>query len=62
MIENEVIVNLEKVEFIDPYGMIGLLEFGWYLRKQLGIAPILNLPQSANVLKYLERMDFFKNA
>ncbi len=62
MIGNEVIINLEKIEFIDPYGMIGLLEFGWYLRKKLGIAPILNFPESVNVLKYLERMDFFKNA
>lgn len=61
-IKDEVSLNLAKVEFIDPYGMIGLLEFGWYLQKKIGTTPILILPQSEDVLKYLERMDFFKNA
>ena len=60
-IKDEVSINLAKGEFIDTYGMIGLLELGWYLRKNLGIIPILILPQSEDVLKYLERMDFFKN-
>lgn len=61
-IQDEFTINLESVKFIDPYGMIGLLEFGWHLRKRSGITPILSLPQSGDVLKYLERMDFFKNA
>lgn len=61
-IKNEITINIGKVGFIDPYGMIGLLELGWYLRRELGIIPILTLSQSEDVLKYLERMDFLKNA
>lgn len=42
--------------------MIGLLELGWHLRRELGIIPILTLSQSEDVLRYLERMDFLKDA
>jgi anti-sigma regulatory factor (Ser/Thr protein kinase) len=52
-------IDLRGVTFIDPYGMVGILEFGYYL-KSLGKEVILRLPRSEDVPKYLERMDFFR--
>ncbi|MBI5057742.1 MAG: sensor histidine kinase [Nitrospirae bacterium] len=54
-------IDLRGVTFIDPYGMVGLLEAG---RNFLfnGNRKSLLLPESEVVLKYLERMDFFKFA
>jgi anti-sigma regulatory factor (Ser/Thr protein kinase) len=49
------------VAFIDPYGMVGLLEIG-ELSKSKGTQQTLYLPESEEVIKYLERMDFFKFA
>jgi anti-sigma regulatory factor (Ser/Thr protein kinase) len=54
-------IDLQEVAFIDPYGMVGLLEIG-ELAKSEGIQKTLFLPKSEEVLKYLERMDFFKFA
>ncbi|OHB34264.1 MAG: hypothetical protein A2Y09_02665 [Planctomycetes bacterium GWA2_39_15] len=54
-------INLHGVTFIDPYGMIGLLEIGELLKSK-GIQKTLYLPESEEVLKYLERMDFFRFA
>ncbi len=54
-------IDLRETTFIDPYGMVGLLEIG-ELFKLDGIKKILYLPESEEVLKYLERMDFFKFA
>src|SRR3989339_1659007 len=54
-------IDLHGVTFIDPYGMIGLLEIGELLKSQ-GVQKILYLPESEEVLKYLERMDFFRFA
>ncbi len=54
-------IDLTNAAFIDPYGMVGLLEMG-ELFKSKGIRKILHLPQSEDVLKYLERMDFFRFA
>jgi anti-anti-sigma regulatory factor len=51
-------IDLSDLEFVDPYGMIGLLELARHLiRKDL--PPILIVPRSEDVLRYLERMDFF---
>lgn len=55
------IIDLKAVTFIDPYGMIGFLEIGEFLKKE-GIKKSFILPDSEEVLKYLERMDFFKFA
>ncbi|MFH1626464.1 MAG: ATP-binding protein [Pseudomonadota bacterium] len=55
------IVDMEDIEFIDPYGMVGIIEFGCFL-KTIEIDPLLNLPKSEAVLKYLERMDFLRFA
>jgi len=53
------IIDLRGVTFIDPYGMVGLLKVGELLRLE-GIQKTLFLPKSEEVIKYLERMDFFK--
>ncbi len=55
------VIDLREVTFIDPYGMVGLLEAGRYLTS-LNKKDTLLLPESGDVLKYLERMDFFKFA
>ena len=54
-------IDLSEVSFIDPYGMVGLLEIGELLKID-GIRKTILLPQSEDVLKYLERMDFFRFA
>ncbi len=54
-------IDLQDVTFIDPYGMVGLLEVGVLLRSK-GVQKTMYLPGSEEVLKYLERMDFFKFA
>jgi len=54
-------IDLRDVTFIDPYGMVGLLEVGELLRADEVQKTIL-LPQSEEVLRYLERMDFFEFA
>jgi anti-sigma regulatory factor (Ser/Thr protein kinase) len=53
------IIDLRDVAFIDPYGMVGLLEIGELSRSGEMQKPLF-LPESEEVLKYLERMDFFK--
>src|SRR3989338_4846650 len=55
------VIDLTNAAFIDPYGMVGLLEMGEFFKSK-GIRKILQLPQSEDVLKYLERMDFFRFA
>jgi anti-anti-sigma regulatory factor len=52
-------IDLGDVTFIDPYGMVGVLELGYYLKSR-GKEVILRLPRSEEVPKYLERMDFFR--
>ncbi|HHT9124141.1 MAG TPA: hypothetical protein ACFYEF_14855, partial [Candidatus Wunengus sp. YC63] len=54
-------IDLHGVTFIDPYGMVGLLEIGELLKSE-GVQKTLYLPESEEVLKYLERMDFFRFA
>jgi anti-sigma regulatory factor (Ser/Thr protein kinase) len=54
-------IDLREIHFIDPYGMVGLLEAGKYFHSARSKRALL-LPNSEDVLKYLERMDFFKYA
>ncbi len=54
-------IDLKEAAFVDPYGMVGILEMGELLKSE-GIKKTLFLPESEDVLKYLERMDFFKFA
>ena len=55
------VMDLSEVTFIDPYGMVGVLEAGRYLVSGNNRRTLL-LPESQDVLKYLERMDFFRFA
>lgn len=55
------VIDIRTAAFIDPYGMIGLLELG-ELFKSVHIQKTVCLPDSEEVLKYLERMDFFRLA
>jgi anti-sigma regulatory factor (Ser/Thr protein kinase) len=54
-------MDLRETAFIDPYGMVGLLEVGEFFKAE-GIQKTILLPESEEVLKYFERMDFFKFA
>ena len=55
------IIDLKEITFIDPYGMVGLLELGEISLSQ-GVQKKLILPTTEDVLKDLERMDFFQFA
>jgi anti-anti-sigma regulatory factor len=56
-----IVIDLEQVRFVDPYGMVGLLALARFLRQQ-GSEPVLMLPRSEEVIKYLDRMDFSRHA
>ncbi|MEW6067274.1 MAG: hypothetical protein AB1610_03130 [Nitrospirota bacterium] len=58
-IKDSSIIDLQEITFIDPYGMVGLLEIGEFFYTQ-GIQKTILLPKTEEVLKYLERMDFFQ--
>jgi len=55
-------IDLSGVEFIDPYGMVGLLEVGRHNLNFTNRKPILHLPILDSVVKYMERMNFFELA
>jgi anti-anti-sigma regulatory factor len=57
----EILIDLEQVRFVDPYGMVGLLALARFLR-QRALKPVLLLPRSDEVMKYLDRMDFSRHA
>jgi len=54
-------IDLGSVTFIDPYGMVGLLEIGELCLLE-DVRKTVILPCSDDVLKYLDRMDFFTHA
>jgi len=54
-------IDLRNATFIDPYGMVGLLEIGELCMLE-DVKKTVLLPRSADVLRYLERMDFFSHA
>lgn len=51
-------IDLSGVTFIDPYGMLGLLEIGELCMLE-DVRKTVILPRSEEVLRYLDRMDFF---
>jgi len=51
-------IDLSGVSFIDPYGMLGLLEIGELCMLE-DVRKTVILPRSDEVLRYLARMDFF---
>lgn len=55
------VLDIRHIRFIDPYGMIGILEAGIRFSAP-GKDRTLLLPESEDVLRYLERMDFFRYA
>jgi anti-anti-sigma regulatory factor len=57
----QIIIDLEQVRFVDPYGMLGLLALARFLR-QRDCEPVLMLPRAEEVMKYLDRMDFSRHA
>lgn len=61
LLNSPTIIGLKDAAFIDPYGMVGVLEIGELLKSK-GIRKTIQLPKSEEVLKYLERMDFFRFA
>lgn len=54
-------IDLSGVSFIDPYGMLGLLEIGELCVLE-DVRKTIMLPRSAEVCQYLDRMDFFSHA
>jgi anti-sigma regulatory factor (Ser/Thr protein kinase) len=54
-------IDLRGVTFIDPYGMVGLLEIGELCLLE-DVKKTILLPRSPDVLSYLGRMDFFSHA
>jgi anti-sigma regulatory factor (Ser/Thr protein kinase) len=54
-------IDLRDVAFIDPYGMLGLLEIGELCLLE-DVKKTVLFPQSGEVCAYLERMDFFTHA
>jgi anti-sigma regulatory factor (Ser/Thr protein kinase) len=51
-------IDLRGVSFIDPYGMLGLLEIGELCMLE-DVRKSVILPQTGDVCAYLDRMDFF---
>ena len=56
-----VLVDARHLRFADPFGILSLLALGQYV-KQAGEEPILHLPDEADVVGYMDRMDFFTHA
>lgn len=54
-------IDLRSVSFIDPYGMLALLEIGELCQLE-DVKKTILLPDSSEVRRYLERMDFFAHA
>jgi anti-anti-sigma regulatory factor len=57
----KITIDLADLRFIDPYGMVGLLILARFLR-QRAFEPVVLLPRSDEVMKYLDRMDFSRHA
>lgn len=58
---DEVLLDCSGLQFIDPFGMVGLLELGRLLAAR-GARSSLKAPVSEDVVSYLERMEFFAHA
>lgn len=58
--ERELSIDLSLIDFIDPYGMVGILKLGEYFKNQ-DIKLTLIMPK-IDVLSYMLRLDFFRYA
>jgi len=54
-------IDLSRISFIDPYGMLALLEIGELCMLE-DVRKTVILPRSDEVCRYLDRMDFFSHA
>jgi anti-sigma regulatory factor (Ser/Thr protein kinase) len=59
--DEKLLFDARHVRFADPFGMLGLLALGTYLR-ETGGRPMLRLPQAPEVLRYLGGMGFLAAA
>ncbi len=60
--EARCLMDARHVRWVDPNGMVALLLGGAVARDRQGAMPRLELPESADVLGYLSRMGFFREA
>jgi hypothetical protein len=60
--EERVLLDCTHVQFVDPYGLIGLLAVGRALRERGPEPPLLKLPEKPEVISYMTRMAFFPHA
>lgn len=57
-----VLMDSRRVEWVSPYGLVGLLAAGRVARDRTGLAPAIEPPDSSNVRSYMKRMHFWQNA
>lgn len=60
--EERVLLDLHRLRWVDPTGILALLAVGRMIFARSGERPRLNLPESSEVLGYLSRMGFFPEA
>jgi anti-sigma regulatory factor (Ser/Thr protein kinase) len=60
--DGRALFDARHVRWVDPNGMVALLAGGSAARQRGGVMPRLELPESADVLGYLARMGFFREA
>ena len=56
-----VLLDARHLRFADPFGMLGLLAVGEYVKRS-GEQALLQLPDEADVVGYMARMNFFDHA
>jgi anti-sigma regulatory factor (Ser/Thr protein kinase) len=59
--DGRVLLDARHLRFADPFGMLGMLAVGQYVKRS-GEQAILQLPDEADVVGYMARMDFFDHA
>lgn len=59
---SKALFDARHMRWVDPNGMIGLLAAGKVVGERMGTPPPLHLPDSSDVLGYLQRMGFFAAA
>jgi len=60
--ESRALFDGRHVRWVDPNGMLALLAGGAAIVQRSGARPRLELPESADVVGYLSRMGFFREA
>ena len=60
--EQRALFDARHVRWVDPNGMVALLAAGAVVGERQGTLPRLELPESVDVLGYLSRMGFFREA